>query len=337
MALNIAEIRTAEPAPGDEAPLISLLRCVYDDRHPLPPGEQADAILADIRLFYLYPQVYVLLKNSGRLGELPASLRQKLEEGYRQTLGLSAYIRHKEKELIAIFEKHQVEAIVLKGARFAERYFGHFTARTSSDLDFLVPRARFQTAIDALCQEGYEHEMTVDHHARIVKNRFLVELHWTLDIPVWSDLHEEAWWQAAETIRPHQCTKELSPLHTLYFICLHGARHQMNSVRYLLDVAQVIVTHPDEIDMTALLEMARKDRTLRRLQVVLSIVYSQLPSLSRIKPLPFEPLRTPWRYDLIRRCWLGGKNLPYYQYKLFFRHFMFDTWNHRLQSIRKPY
>jgi hypothetical protein len=317
--------------------LIPLIRCIYDSQSPLPLMDHAEAILEDIRLFYLYPQIYILLKNSERISELSERFRQELEAGYLRTLGQSHFFRQKEKELSALLEKHQIEAIVLKGARFAERYFGHFTARTSSDIDLLVRKSRFQDAIEALKQEGYVHEMTVEHHARIVKNRFLVELHWTLDIPTWSDLHENAWWQSAVSIAPHQYIKELSPLHTLYFICLHGARHQMNSVRYLLDVVQVLTTHSAQIDMAELMEMARADRTARRIQAVLSIVYSQFPFLHKVKPLPFPMVQTPWNYEIIRKGCLGEKSLSYYQYKLYFRHFMFDTWKHRFQSIRKPY
>lgn len=337
MKAQQTEKTAAGTTPEDEAPLMSLLQCVYEPDRPLPHADQAEAILEDIRLFHLYPQVYILLKNSGRLGELPESFRQKLEDGYGQTLGQSAYIKYKEKELAELFEQHRIEMILLKGARFAERYYGHFSARTSSDIDLLVRQSRFSEAIEALKREGYVHEMTVEHHARIIKNRFLVELHWTLDIPVWSDLHEAAWWQSAVPVPPYRHVKELSPLHTLYFICLHGARHQMNSVRYLLDVVQALITHPEQIDMAALMEMARADRTVRRIQAVLSIVYGQFPFLHKIKPLPFPPVQTPWKYDLIRRGCLGDKNLQYYQYKLYFRHFMFDTWKHRFRSIRKPY
>ncbi len=317
--------------------LIPLLQSIYDPVRPLPPFDHADEMLADVELFHLHAQLYALLQASGRMNQLPPDFQIRLKTGYHRTLGQSLFCKHKENELLNLFEAQRTEAIVLKGARFAERYFGSYTARLTSDIDMFVPKNRLSDTIAMLERHGYQFEIAKDHHARLLKNGVLVELHWTLDIPEWSDLHASSFWQSAESIAPYQYIKELSPLHTLYFICLHGARHQMNSLRYLLDIAQILHAHADRVNLPDLMELAKENRTIRRIQAVLSIVYSQFPHLHRLKPLPFPAIDTPWKYEIVRGAWLGEKSGPYYRYKLYFRHFMHDTWKHRIHSIRKPY
>jgi hypothetical protein len=264
-------------------------------------------------------------------------LPQALKDRYAGTLGQSLFFKRKEAELLQLLDSRNLEAIVLKGSRFAERYFGHFAARLSSDIDLLVPRHRLQETIEALTAEGYRHEITKDHHARLFKNGALIELHWTPDMPYWSNLNAGPFWQSAEKMVPYQSIQELSPLHTLYFICLHGARHHMNSPRYLLDILQILHTHADRIRMEDFIGQTKADRTMKRVQAVLSIVYRQFPHLHDVKPLPFPLMETPWTYDMIRKAWMGEKTGDYYRYKLFFRHFIFDTLRHQIQSIRKPY
>lgn len=317
--------------------LISFLRSIYHSERPPAPLENAESFLAEVELFGLQPQLYYLLQTSGLIVQLPVSLQQELKDRYARTLGQSLFFKHKEEELLRQLESRNLDAIVLKGSRFAERYFGHFAARLSSDIDLLVPRNRLQETIDALTTEGYRHEITKDHHARLLKNGVLVELHWTPDMPDWSNLNAGPFWKTSEKIVPYQYIKELSPLHTLYFICLHGARHQMSSPRYLLDIMQILHTHAEHIRMEDFLEQTKADRTTKRVQAVLSIVYRQFPHLHDVKPLPFPLMETPWNYDMIRKAWMGEKTGEYYRYKLFFRHFIFDTLKHQIKSIRKPY
>lgn len=165
----------------------------------------------------------------------------------------------------------------------------------------------------------------------------MIELHWTLDIPEWSRLDPERFWNNAAVLPTYRHARELSASDTLYFACLHGARHQMSSLRYLLDIVQILEHCADFIELDALLEQAEADRTSRRIQAVLSIVYDQFPHLHAVKPLPFPILKTPWTYDIVRSARQGKKSLDYYAYKLFFRHQIFDTWTHRLLSLRKAY
>ncbi len=42
-------------------------------------------------------------------------------------------------------------------------------------------------------------------------------------------------WNDSSTIEGYQHVRELSDLHTFYMICLHGWRHNLDSLKYFID------------------------------------------------------------------------------------------------------
>jgi hypothetical protein len=322
----------------EEYMAISLVRAIYEGREGLLSAEEEyEQAWKDIELFYISPQIYHALQQTGRLNELPDFFRQRLKFKADQAVYQNLYMRSKEDGILKALDSRGLPVIPLKGVRFAERYFGHFSARLTSDIDIFVPEDRLQEAIEVCCELGFEFEIVKDHHARLHKGSLMVELHWTLDKLQWSELHTAPFWTQARSIQGFDHVRELSPLHTLYFICLHGARHQMDSIRYVLDVARILYMHGFDIDYEVLFAQTSEDKTTKRVQAVLSIVYQEFPQLHELKPLPFQPLNTHWSYSVVRDARLGVKSKQYFMYKFFFRHLMFDTLKHQFRSIRKAY
>lgn len=319
--------------------LIQLLQALYEESELPSIESEADleVLYQDIELFAMASQVYHLLKQSDRWGEVPVSFQERLKARYTQALYHNLFMKHKEEEILKAFEQAECPVIPLKGIHFAERFFGHFAARVTSDIDLFVPYSLMSMARPCIEAQGYEFEILKDHHARFHKGSSMIELHWTLDKLQWSELDAGPFWESAVALPPYQYVRDLSVLHTFYFICLHGARHYMESVRYVVDIAQMLYKHGKDIDLRRLMELATGDKTARRMKVVLSIVYEQFPGLQQLHPLPFQTIDCPWDYNTIREARKGIKSPPYYKYRLFFRHFMFDTWKHRLISLKKAY
>jgi hypothetical protein len=316
----------------------SFIRQVYDGKGPfIYSDEHIQEVWSDMELFGLGPQLHQALAEMNRLHELPSYIQERLSAKVKQALYHNLFMKHKEEETLRALDSHGLDAIPLKGVRFAERYYGHFAARVTSDIDLFVPEEQLDSAID-ICQGlGYEFEIVKDHHARLHRGGLMIELHWTLDKMHWSDLRAAPFWKQAVRLEGFRSARELSPLHTFYFICLHGARHQMDSVRYILDVAQVIRAAGSEIDYHELFEQTAEDKTTKRVQAVMSIAYDLLPGLHEIKPLPFKTLDTHWSYPVIRSARLGTKTSQYYLYKLYFRHLLFDTVRHQMKSLTRAY
>jgi hypothetical protein len=317
---------------------IRFLQSLYHRDSLLPQDtDYYHRILQDIELFKISSQIYYLLKERGWLEDVPTFFQQKLKENYNHAIPHNLYMKHKEEELLKALEEWEIPAIPLKGIQFAHRYFGQFSARFTGDIDIFIPLNQLQEGIECVKAQGYEFEIVEDHHARLYKNRLLVELHWTFDKQYWSDLDPKPFWELSESFKHYRFIRQLSTQNTFYFICLHSARHQMDSLRFLLDIVQMLYTHSEEIDYDALFLQAVQDKTLRRIQTVLTIVYRQFPQLHGLKPLSIPYVQCQWNYETIRKAKMGVKDLRYYLYKLHFKHLIFDNWKYTMKSIGKSY
>ncbi|RXZ81468.1 hypothetical protein EBB07_14150 [Paenibacillaceae bacterium] len=319
--------------------MIPLLQSIYDPALALPEDEHFYRLaLDDINLFSVHSQFYHALHKSGKLGGTPEFFSGHLKRNYEATMYQNLVFRHTEYKVLQKFEEKQIFAIPLKGTRFAERYFGHFAARGTSDIDLLVKPEQLQEAIAAVKGMGFKLDKMIHNHAvlyRLIEGThhpLMVELHWTLDKKYCSELKDKPFWEESRPLEAYRYIRELSTQHTFYFIILHSMRHRMESIRFVMDISQILFNAGDEIDFPRLLQQAEGDCTLRRIQIALSIVYNQLPVLQHIKPLPFSPAPAVWNYNMIRNRLRGIKSVQEYHYRLFFRFGIFDSWKHRLLS-----
>jgi hypothetical protein len=305
-----------------------------------------ERLAEQIELFTVSSQIHSLLAERGRLAETPEPFRSRMKAKYEKVLYQNLLFKRESDTILQQFEYQGIPVIPLKGTRFAERYFGHFAARGTSDIDVLIRPCDIKRAIDCVKALGYtEHkeERRSNNHCSFTKRSpqaafsLSVELHWSLEKDYASDLDHDRIWQGAEPVNGFLHVKELSPVDTFYYICLHGARHQMDSVKYFIDIVQLIERIGDELDISGLLLQAAKDRTLRRMLYALQTVYRQFPHLSVFKPLPTRRGLGLWSFEHVSTMRTGNKSIRYYAYQLSLRLYnagwIYDTWKHRLLSI----
>jgi len=318
--------------------VVSLLRLIYDDTADrcLLNEREWDECLEACSRFDISPQIQSLLKRHGKWEGLPADVRKRLASSSGQVYSQNWFLKRQESELLQWFEQDGLAVIPLKGTRFAEKYFGHFAARMTGDIDLLVRGSDLDRAVALLETHGCRFQKKIHNHAALTgPNGFpLIELHWTLDKAGWSDLQVEPIWQRARRSAEDSCVMELSIPDSFYFMCLHAVRHRVDSPRYILDIAQMIHESAAEIDYGDLLKRANADRTYNRVRTALSIAYGTLPHLHAIKPLPFPPRRTAWSYPAICDASKRERTIRYYVYRLYFKYMIFDTWKHRMFAQR---
>ncbi|MDF2936873.1 MAG: hypothetical protein K0Q90_2246, partial [Paenibacillaceae bacterium] len=259
--------------------MIALLEPIFESGKPLPGWEEEHYRLAlkEIRLSAVGPQIYHFLRGKGLLDGTPVFFRNALKQDYQQSLVQNLYIQKMEREILAAFDAAEIPVIPLKGPRFAEGYFGNMAARPSSDIDLLVHPEDLKRAEQCVEALHFQKDKQVHNHVVLAKatgpgqDPLAVELHWTLDKKNWSSLDDRRFWEEAATVAGYRCVKELSPTHTLYFICLHGMRHRMDSMKYVLDIVQILDTAGDQVDMGRMLKEASADKTAKRVKIALSI------------------------------------------------------------------
>lgn len=319
--------------------VLTLLRSIYDPRLPMPPEEiHWQDCLEQILEFSVSSQVISVMKQYGRWEQTPAFVRERLTADADVRLPQNWFLKRKEEDALRLLDGKRIAAIPLKGTRFSEKYYGHFAGRLSGDLDLLIRPQDLDRAIETLMENGYRFKKIIHNHAVLegAGGRPLVELHWTLDKTGWSDVQAEPFWQQASPIAPYRHMLELSATDDFYFMCLHAVRHRVDSLRYILDIAQMLHHAGPQIDYAALAARAAADKTRARIRTVLSIVYEALPHLHGLKPLPFRMRRTAWTYPAIRDARRQIASFRCYRYRLYFKLLIFDTWKHRWQAQRKP-
>lgn len=282
------------------------------------------------------PQVYFLLKSKKVLHLLPEFFRQALKKDFENGYFQNLFIQMELKRILNRFEGLQIEVIPLKGTIFAEKYFGSLGARTTSDIDLLVHQRDLKKAVDAIKQFGFtieEKRIPGHFHCSYSKNLpgspvpLTVELHWGIVVEKTARFPIREFWEEAVPIDGFSFVKQFSDYHTFYFICLHGWRHNLDSLKYFIDIIQMIHLLRDTLDYDRLLRDSANHQTRKRMVRTLAIVYQQFPHLNEIKKLPFSKKIT------IHQTEKAGilRYLDFIDYQFF----SYDTARHTLIELRR--
>ena len=315
---------------------IELIKAIYDSQTPLPDDEKLyHKVLQDIEHDGAESQLYFLLKKQGRIEQTPSFFQDLLKESYEKGLYQNLFIKNQTDQILKLFEGNKIDVIALKGVYFAEEFFGHIGARVSTDIDLLIRDKDLTKAIHLTKSLGFtvEEEMIPGHfHCSFSKELpqsevpLVVELHWSIVKENTSSFDINDLWDQAKPVGHFSHIKKLSPNHTFYMICLHGWRHNLDSMRYFLDIIQVINKYSLVLDYQEIFALAADHQTLKRMIRTLSIVYQEFPHLNNTLRFPFKKKRNLWEYRPV-------KGLKQYVDFLDYQFFSFDSVKHSLIEV----
>jgi hypothetical protein len=317
-----------------------LVSAIYINEMELPSDEvYYEELLRNQEIVSIAPQAYYLLKRQGKLEQVPDFIRQFLKIQFFQTMQLNLFVKHETTQLLNAFEKQGMEVIPLKGVGFAESYFGSLGARKTSDIDLLVKDYDLDSAVKLVKQLGFtvEEEKIPGHfHCSYSKQLpgseipLVVELHWDLLKESTAKFNIEEFWQAAKPSAQYLLVKELSSLHVFYMIILHGWRHNLDSLKYHLDIIQLIQFFKEDVDFHLLINMAEKHQTKKRIIRTLSSVYQEFPFLDCIKPFPYKSAK---KYLESSHKKSGSSFYKKYTDYIDYQYFSYDTASHTMKEI----
>lgn len=155
-----------------------------------------------------------------------------------------------------------------------------------------------------------------------------VELHWDIVKKNTANMNINEFWQQALPRNQSIHIKDLSDYHTFYMICLHGWRHNLDSLKYFIDIIQLIYLLNDKLDYSVLLKDANAHKTLKRIIRTLSIVYQQFPDLENIKNFPNKRTITWWEYNTNK----STKTLRNYADFIDYQFFSYDSMKYSLKE-----
>jgi hypothetical protein len=266
-------------------------------------------IIEDIEYFGISSQIYHLLKERHMLDGTPLFFQERLKNNYTSVLYKNLLIKNQTEMILKLLEKLEIEVIPLKGVVFAERYFGHFGARATTDIDILIKRKDIKRVITCIKELGFtqEHRVIQSHFhysfSKLIPGSPLpltIELHWDILTKNSSNLNIEDFWKNSTPYKDYKYVKELSDYHTFYFTLLHCWRHNLDSLKYFIDVIQLIYYLNGNIDYSKLVKEAYGHKTQKRVIRTLSIIYEQFPQLDEILPFPYKKTLILWKYSYFR-------------------------------------
>lgn len=323
---------------------IEFIQSLYDQSRPLPKNSNDYcSILEDIEYFHLSATVYSLLKQQGRIEQTPIYFQNQLQKEYQTVLYNNLYIKNQLKLILDTFETNGISAIPLKGILFAETYFGHFSARRTTDIDILIRKEDMEKA--KVCIQKLEYNLEGDwpsYHFHRTFSKMMphspvpltVELHRDILRENTAGLEIEQFWHHSTPLENYKYIKQLSEFHTFYMICLHGWKHGMDSLKYFIDIVQTIHILNHKINYYKLFKIAKKDQTLKRLTSTLTIVYNQFPHLDQVNELPVDKKSNRWwNYEQIR--YLKMENATKVKNSIHFHFLDYDTPKHAIIVLKR--
>ena len=203
-------------------------------------------------------------------------------------LGYEPYARARVQDLLGLldgFRSAGVDVIPYKGPILSQRLYGHWAMRQFGDLDFLVRRQQARQAYECLVGRGFQPDLAAspgwelwyerarhEYALRNPANGLYVELHWGawqrfVNMPVEVD----SFWDHLEAVMLEgKSVLSLRMEELLFFLCLHGTKHQWNRLAWLADCAEIIRSMPT-LDWSRVLLLAEASRSQRFLFVGLSL------------------------------------------------------------------
>ncbi|MFS0637973.1 nucleotidyltransferase family protein [Mesobacillus foraminis] len=320
---------------------MNFLHYLYNAKAALPDREEYyNGLLLEKDFLAYGAQIYSLLNQQEMLDSTPMFFQKVIKEKFKESYFQNLFIKNQMKMILKIFEDNSINVIPLKGVFFGEKYFGHLGARPTSDIDLLIKPHDLNKAMKCVKILGFlvEEEPIKDHfHCSFSKTLpgseipLTVELHWDLLQEKTSAFKVEEFWVEAKGVEPYHHVKRLSNYHTFYMICLHGWRHNMDSLKYYLDIIQMIYKVGDRLDYERLIEDASRHKTLKRMTRTLTIVYQECPFLEELKPFPYKRSSRYLKYDEKKRQ--GVKNYQRYVDFIDYQFLSYDTARHKLFEV----
>jgi hypothetical protein len=205
-----------------------------------------------------------------------------LRSAYLQEDWRSKIVRRFCREVLRLFESHDIPVIVLKGVALAETVYESPVLRHCHDIDLLIKDQDMSRAASLLLAIGFKE---IDSDAGLKNdNRKLehesglpLELHTALfKLPYYNELLGEMWERSQNQIIADCPTRILAPADNLIHVCGHAFyQSRRESLRWVSDAWFIIDRHRD-LDWDLLLDCAVRSHLALPLSVTLAYLAEDL-------------------------------------------------------------
>ena len=222
----------------------------------------------------MLPLLHASLAGADR-ARVPAAVLDRLRVDARANVHHALFLTAQLLKLLARFERAGARAVPFKGPVLAAMAYGDVTLRQFSDLDIFVHKSDLATLARLMIEEGYlsdtqdggeETERTVASDGDVAylgpshypfyrrDGRCRVDLQWRMADQYFSFSldGEGAAWDFVDVSLAGRRVRTFAATDTLLILCVHGAKHQFEMLKWVCDVAECLHAQRDTIDWEAL-------------------------------------------------------------------------------------
>jgi hypothetical protein len=186
---------------------------------------------------------------------VPLTIRRDLDKRYTIKAGHNALLAKELQEILQDLQSANVTALAYKGPALAVLAYGDMAFRNpSSDIDLLLRKDDLPRAKQALQSRGYTVSLSESQEEHFLKYRYHLhcerrnpelhlELHWALTPAYWP-FPLDFWNRTRQVNLAGVPVLTLDPECSLLALCAHGAKEQWPKLSQVLDIGQVILSHP---------------------------------------------------------------------------------------------
>ncbi|HJT76602.1 MAG TPA: nucleotidyltransferase family protein [Gemmataceae bacterium] len=228
---------------------------------------------------------------------VPRATLDRLRQRVHATALRNLFLTGQLLKLLRLFARHDIRAIPFKGPALAAAAYGDVSLREFNDLDIFLREDDIPRAKQLLRAERYEEQpqFEAEYECAFLSadGGYHVDLHWGF-IPPYIAFPLgplRLWEQAGSVVLAGTPVAAFRPEALLLILCLHGAKHCWQRLKWICDIAGLIRLHP-AMDWDQILAWAARMGRTRVLSLGLLLAGDLLgtslpdPVLRRAKPDP---------------------------------------------------
>ena len=235
----------------------------------------------------MLPLVYFRLSETG-VSAVPPKAMNWLRRSFQERTWRNTLLAGELTRVLDLLASNGINAVPFKGPVLAALAYENVAMRQFGDLDLLVqPHERMLTR-ELLLGDGYtmydgwSHIDDLNNEYTLVGTRGGVRL----------DVHWRLFPQAVLSVKPDQLRQRLiqvqvggrtlrtfSAEDTLLMLCVHGDTHAWDRLKWIVDIAQLVASHPG-LDWTTAMEIAKSAGNERLLLLGLRLADDLLGALA---------------------------------------------------------
>ena len=254
----------------------------------------------------IYHNLVALCKDA-----VPEEMLAQMRAVYVYRTQTNMFITAELLKIYRLFQAHDIFAIPFKGMTLAMTAYKNLAFRESCDIDLLISKQDFPQATELLTELGYEMfgyiaEVKDNPEVRYgaflqsesnqkgydfynPSNKIAIDLQWSVVEKAKSHYFkldfEQLKQNTAEVSLAGNSLPQFAPEIMVLYLCFHGSKHCWQSLKWVCDLSEFIISHPD-LDWQQIEEQAQSLKLTTMFHLGLLLVHSFYQT-----PIP-QPLLT---------------------------------------------